>query len=156
MRNYTILAAYLIDGTQITGVPEYNAQTWGNYNSKFPQEAASKAYSNLLQFIKKYKNPWFRDVDDNAPIIMVLFDKSDVQKPYIYYAYREVASQSVRGSRIVYSKDGRSRRYNWKNRVIPMREGETPDEAIVRYQERRHIAQTRYNSLKNLGLDEVS
>lgn len=146
MRNYTILAAYLSDGTQITGVPSYNAQTWGNYHSKFPQEAASKAYSNLLQFIKKFKDPWFKTVEENAPMIIVLINRTETESPHIYYAYREVASQSARGPRIVFSSDGRSRRYNWKNRIIPMREGESTEEAIARYQSRRLVAQERYSS----------
>lgn len=141
MKTYTIISAYLEDGTPISGVPVYQQQTWGQYNSKYPQEAASKAYTNLIKFIKKYRDPWFTGLEDNPPIIVILLDGAS--KTHIYYVYRETAPQSRSGERIIHNYDGRTRVYQWKNRAIPMKEDETVDDALERYQQRRLAAQQR-------------
>lgn len=157
MREFTLLAAYLPNGTQITGIPDPSPkEAWGRYHAGYPQEAASKAYSNVQKYIKKYKDPWFLAIELDKPMILVLHETSDRQgkrgpADFIYYVFRERAEQSLNGPRIVINEQGRVRKYMWKNRAVPMKEDETPESAMQRYHVRSKVAKERKVSLENLN-----
>lgn len=147
MHKYTLLAAYLPDGTSITGIPSQQ-EDWGKYSAVYPQDAASKAYSNVQKYIKKYRDPWFMDIEPDKPMVLVLHETSERESKrgpddYIYYVFREVAQQSRNGPRVVVNVRGRVREYKWKNRAVPMKEGETPEEAMGRYHVRSELARNR-------------
>lgn len=139
MRTYTAISAFTLDGQSILTSP-----TFGQYHSRFPQDAAGKAYTNIMKYVSKY-NDWFPTIKKNDPLIIVLQEIGETQ-PRIYYVFREKAVQSLSKPRTIRSfGHGKEVSFNWRNRAVPMREGESPEEAMERYSIRRTIAQDRYH-----------
>ncbi len=203
-------AVYKLDGTSLIefpGAKEY----MGPYYSLYPSPAASKAYSQVLNHIKRYRSIWpnFKDVEDNSPLILSLvelkkdkisddensenfdievdnddinslytfddiyfdsrsidsrsidsrsidsrsidsestIDDLDQEKQYLYFAYREPANQGKR--KVVNTNDARVRNYQWKNRMVPFKEGMSIKEATKKYEKRRAIALKKLIYTKN-------
>jgi len=139
MKTYKVTSAYFTDNTLI---PDASS---GTYHSLDAQAAASKAYSSLLKYIKKYHDLWFPSVGEN-PELIVNLDNLETGKSYSYYIFRETAKQSIAGPRVIMS-GVRPRFYRWKNRVIPMKAGDTINDTIARYEVRRAIAKNAKNDL---------
>jgi hypothetical protein len=115
-----------------------NGETHGNYNAKTPQEAASKAYTNLCIKLKKDSgNPNFvcpaqkikiREIGRNRKL-------DGNFREYSYYAERVPMSQP---------KTFKNRVYKYTNTLIPISKGQSLDDAKKRYQKRRQSAMIRY------------
>ena len=123
---------YDTEGTQrlIAGVPEYYSDHFGDYNAKYPYEAASKAFTGLQKHLKKFRNqrqapeePWFPNYDpENPPIIIFVIQDLTNNKQYAYQGQRIRHVQSIDGPRIVRNEnDDRVREYNWANDIMPLK-----------------------------------
>lgn len=132
LRQYQLLSAQYYVGDEamdIPGLPGYYKDEdsgIGIYHSRFPSHAASKAYSALIKYMKRYKNKgpggnWFADVDFKEPPIMVLIIQDiGSEKVKAYKVNRVPASQSPNPNKprmVVNSTDGRIRNYRWVNKV---------------------------------------
>lgn len=144
-RQFTVVAAYETNGEQLEFISHSIFASYGNYYSKFPQDAASKAYSSIIEFMKR--NGYIEKQDEPELVVMIQEilegeEATAVGKQYIYFGSRERASQSKTSSRTVSNKDGRSREYLYKNRMIPMKKGARIADAVKSYQVRRKKAMT--------------
>lgn len=148
LRTFTILQAIDMNGAEIEGIPDPNGY-WGEFKASYPQTAAAKAFSSIIEYLRRYDQWYNIEIDGEFSLVLILLELNtdEPAKPLIYYAYREPA---IQGKRSVASKDGRVRQHMWRSRAIPMRDGETVEEAMVRYQSRRKVAQNRKESLANL------
>lgn len=152
MKSFTLIAAYRAEDFEpVAGIPDKNG-TFGSYTAKQPQDAFSKAYSNVLQYIKRYRSAdigWFTDYGPNEPLVLVGYGL-DTDKIYAYYCTRYEAPQGRREWSTIQISTGkpRNRVYNWRNRLIPMKtfitkttednnlELESIDDAIMRHERR--------------------
>jgi len=127
IRTYHIVDAKYIDHDDsqkdIFGVPGFYEDGFGNYTGAYPHIAASKAYSGLLKFMKKFHNKgpdndWFSTYNKNDPfdIIFVLQDK-ETGKAYAFLGKRYTATQSIKGGRTITSPSLRKRTYYWRNHI---------------------------------------
>jgi len=141
---YTIRFAITEEGDEIAGIPHLHLNNqWGEFRGKFPQVAAKKAYSSIIKYIKKYPT-WFADTDikPNQPLIIIIERDFD-EENFIYYVYRKRAPQSAAGPRNLISPIGREMSFMWRNIAIPMKEGETVEDAIIRHTKRSYSAKNR-------------
>jgi hypothetical protein len=173
-RKYVLIAAYTSDGTLLDGFPGVNKYE-GPYISKFPSPAASKAYTQVIQFIDAHKQwPQYRNIDLNSKLELIIImqemiypnessdessgessdDSSDESddgpkfgKTFNYLVWREPAPQ---GKRSIENSSGRIRQYQWKNRAIPINENSSIDEAKSQYFNRSKIARNKAITTGNL------
>jgi hypothetical protein len=133
LREYRVISAqYYTAGDDephdIPGVPGYyKPDGIGKYRSAFPSHAASKAYSALIKYMRRYKNSGptgdlFADVDfDNPPVMIVLIEDVSSGVSKAYQVWRVVAPQSETGPRVVVNQRGlrvgTQRVYRWRNMV---------------------------------------
>lgn len=121
-RLFAVPEAYYMSPDQnnwvsIAGVPEFGQMYFGEYSGKYPNQAASKAFTGLQKHIKKFsKGDWFPDVDpENPPEIIFKLVDVETQEGDYYHGVRVPAHQGERV--VVNAKDGRVRRYKWDNKV---------------------------------------
>jgi hypothetical protein len=132
-REYRLISAqYYIEGDDeprdIPGVPGYyKPEGVGKYLSAFQSHAASKAYSALIKYMRRYRNRGpggnlFSDVDfSKPPVMVVLIEDVATGKSKAYKVMREVAPQSQNGPRVIVNRSGSRvgarREYRWRNVV---------------------------------------
>jgi hypothetical protein len=114
-------------------VPEYGKGTYGDYWGHYPYIAASKAFTGIQKHMKKFHKqradePWFPNYNPAEPpvISFIIHDIKDA-KNYAYQGQRIRAPQSEKGPRIVYNVDGRIRKYNWVNKIVPLKDAIVED-----------------------------
>jgi hypothetical protein len=108
---------------EIVGIPEPGNTYFGTYTGEF-SKAASKAFTGLHKFMKKYAaDGWFPEYEvDNPPdIIFTLIEvdpkTKEVFRTKHYYGSRVLHRQ---GPKTIVSKDGRVRHYIWDNKIIEL------------------------------------
>ncbi len=150
-RQFVLIAAYHTTGTLLKGFPGSNKYE-GPYNNDFPSPAASKAYTQVLQFIDAHKD-WshYRELDtDNLPLIIVVQEKhdSDFGKIFSYLVWREEAPQ---GKKSIINSYGINRTYQWRSRAIPIKRGESIQSALAKYKKKQDISRKRAIATGNLN-----
>lgn len=101
---------------QISGVPAHATNAFGQYYGGYPSEAASKAYSNMLTHMRKFRDPWFIDYDPmDPPEIRFSLVKLGSRDVYKYSGTRHRIPE-----RTVVSPDGRERTYRWENKITKL------------------------------------
>ena len=151
-RKYILIAVYYNDGSLFPGYPGANKYE-GPYNSKFPSPAASKAYTQVLQFIEAHSSwPHYRDIDlgEKLDLIIVIqeqLDTGNFGEIFNYLVWRKPAPQGLRTIRNQYD---RSRKYKWKNQVVPIKEGESIDSALAKQKIRQDMARAKAELTGNL------
>jgi hypothetical protein len=119
---FTITDAYYLDTNEnliaIPGIPSYGKNSYGSYSGTYQYQAASKAFTGIQKFLKKFhKDGWFDDANynpDSPPSIVFNLIDIESQKSQYYIGNREPASQ---GQRKVINSDGRVRNYKWNNKI---------------------------------------
>ena len=149
-RQFVLIAAYHTNGTLLNGFPGSNKYE-GPYKNNFPSPAASKAYTQVLQFIEAHKK-WvhYKDLDVNdLPLIIVIQKKinNNYGKISNYLVWREEAPQGIKN---VSNINGIKRTYQWRSRAIPIKEGESINNSLEKYQKRQQVSRQRAISTGNL------
>lgn len=121
-RTFTLKGVLTVDEEPIPGVPVADEQHFGTYSGKFPQVAASKAYSNILRYMNKFPDSYPEYTPDLQLLIFIVetTEGKNNGREHIYLGTREEAPQSENGPRVIESPEGRSRSYRWQNKMIPL------------------------------------
>lgn len=120
---FTITDAYYLDHNSdlitIPGIPPYNEQGYGSYSGNYQYQAASKAFTGIQKFLKKFHTDgWFSEADydpDNPPSVVFNLLNIETQKSQYYIGNRIPAVQGER--KVINSNDGRTRSYKWNNEI---------------------------------------
>lgn len=107
----------------IKGIPSHDMEYFGEYTGPFPYLAASKAFTGIQKYMKKWwksgTGNWFPDYDpEDPPDIIFTMENVMTGKSAIYHGTRVQAHQ---GKRTVINADGRVRNYQWENKVVKLR-----------------------------------
>ena len=122
MKTFVISEAYYLNGNDlvtIAGIPSQNNDdmySYGTYTGKYPYVAASKAFTGLQKYLKKFHkdSEWFPGYDPkNPPSIVYNLINVETGKSQYYQGYRVPALQGNRT--VINSEDGRIREYKWDN-----------------------------------------
>ena len=129
LKHYTVTQAHYFDASEemikIKGVPETPHNYFGEYYAKFPSIGASKAFTGLQKFMKKYRNTnghtWFPGYDpEDPPDILYTIMETASKDTFSYYGRRVPSTQ---GTRAITNKDtGRTRIYRWVNDITRVNE----------------------------------
>jgi len=129
---YRVVEAYYADNQAnlrpIPGVPTRETEDFGEYIHKHPSSAASKAFTGLQRYMKKYHNykgrTWFPGYDPDQPPLIVFKLKrygtpdadDDTDTWTRWYSGERIPAHQ--GKRVIVNKtDGRVRVYRWDNKV---------------------------------------
>ena len=120
---FTIIDAYYLDANDdlipIPGIPPYKEKNYGLYSGDYQYQAASKAFTGIQKFLKKFHNDgWFKDANynpDHPPSIVFNLLNHENNKAQFYIGNRLPSTQGNR--KVVNSEDGRIRNYKWVNDV---------------------------------------
>ena len=151
-KKYVLIGVYYNDGSLFPGYPGINKYE-GPYNSKFPSPAASKAYTQVLQFIKAHHSwPHYQDIDLDEKLDLIIVIQEHLNTGnfggiFSYLVWREPAPQ---GLRKISNQYGRSRKYKWKNQVVPIKEGESIEVALEKQRRRQDTARVKAERTGNL------
>lgn len=106
----------------IKGIPSYGMEYYGEYTGPYPYLAASKAFTGIQKYLKKWQDSgtgdWFPGYDpEDPPEIIFTLENVMTGKSNIYHGTRIPAHQ---GDRTVVNADGRIRNYRWENKVVKL------------------------------------
>ena len=121
-RSFTLENALDLHGEEIPGIPSVDEHFFGSYYAPTPKTAASKAYSSVLRFMKKYPQhyPLYSPKQSVVVSIVETTPSKNYGKRYTYVGTRQRAPQSLNAPRVVISPTVRQRVYNWTNTMIPL------------------------------------
>lgn len=123
---YGVTEAFYVvneDARPIKGIPSHGMVYFGEYTGPFPYLAASKAFTGIQKYMKKWNGTgtveWFPDYDPKEPP-EIIFTMENVETGWTgtYHGTRVPAHQ---GKRTVVNDDGRVRNYQWENKVVKLK-----------------------------------
>lgn len=121
-RSFVLQSVQDMNQNNIEHIPMVERDSYGSYHGKYPQVAASKAYTSILKHMDKYVS-YYPTYQPNMKLIIYMTETTpgkNYGRVHMYVGKRERAPQSLNQDRIIEGSDGRIRKYAWINKMSPI------------------------------------